>query len=70
MPRGSTCPYEGSVKAISDYMDYSHTTYLYCEAHGQDWLRQFPDARLVRPRKIGDGPFPCQADWPLPGEHP
>ncbi len=62
------CSHEGSYKAIGAYDE--HVSNFYCKAHVDDYQRQVPTARVVTPRKVGDGPWPCEADWPLPSEVP
>jgi len=56
------CEYEGRFKAVRD----GSVSKLYCHAHATDWLRHFPDARLVEPRKIDEKICACAADWWLP----
>lgn len=68
------CGYSACEKLYDD----SHTVGPYCEAHIQEWLRQFPRYNRIRPRFFqdgvllprGEGSCPCTADWPLPAEVP
>ena len=40
------CPYEGSVKVVSNISE--HASPLYCQGHAEDWIRQFPNSILIR----------------------
>ena len=61
------CPFEGNFKAVNPD---GRVTKLYCLGHATDWIRQFPDNRLVQPRNVFGDVLPCCGDWPLPGEVP
>jgi len=63
-----SCSYEGGYKAIEAYD--GHVSKFYCKSHVDDFARQVRTSLIVTPRKTGDGPWPCEADWPLPGEVP
>jgi len=63
-----SCSHEGSYKAIGAYD--GHVSKFYCKGHIDDYKRQVLTTLTVTPHKVGDGPWLCEADWPLPGEVP
>lgn len=67
MAAAYSCSYDGAYKAVGTD---EHVSRLYCKAHVDDYARQVPTVLIVTPCKVGSGPWPCQADWPMPGEVP
>lgn len=66
-----SCQYEGAQKAVMETCEgFGRVSKFYCKAHVEDFRRLVPTSHVVTPRKVGEGPWPCQADWPLPGEVP
>jgi len=58
-----TCDQPGRFKAVSMSGGVSK---LHCQDHASDWLRHFPESRLVEPRNVSVTVIRCQADWRLP----